>query len=701
MKIRKKLKTLVSLVLAASFSLFPLGCSKKGKDAIIPMPPEIVEVSTNVKAALGDTISTTDIDGKTYTVMIPANSLTQDTNITLRKSSTDFFKFQNVISSTKPLEIILNAQLQDSIYVSMPISEENIAALSNVDNYFRYEEVTNLGNNSANISLLRNSSSFSTNSATQANNITTWVGNVNDVLFKLNRGNADLSDPNKPVVLAIPGFTQNSLDIKDLVQYISQQGFGVMTLDYPTGALPRDNALRLKQELSKLGAIRPPIYMVDYSMGGILGRFFVNFYDTNNLVKKIVFIGAPNKGILSKEAVNEFLNYLLNRPGNINILGKLKLGPLSLVEGHPELALINKTGTIVNVDYYFLGGDNNNTAILGNLSNLLIKPHDGLVSFSSLDMNSYTNHETARLHSAIAFNLDHSELYRNTAVWNQVVSYLNTPITLEDRVLITSNRAQDFGGDEIYETDSNFTNFIRRTASSRQDWQAVMSPDKTKVAYISSYELRVANSDFSNDITRAYPANTPQWHPNSNTLVYDIVENNQTDICKINSDGTGFVKLTTMSSQDVAPLWNPDGLKIIFASDRDGPYGAFRIYTMDPDGGNVTRLMSGYPFNDPKYSPDGSKILYSSIESGPKFTLWISNNNGSNLQRLTSPDYNSLSATWSPDGSKLLFLSDKDNTGSLYPYLILDVYTMNVDGTNLERKTFDHQGYKSPFWYRK
>ena len=68
--------------------------------------------------------------------------------------------------------------------------------------------------------------------------------------------------------------------------------------------------------------------------------------------------------------------------------------------------------------------------------------------------------------------------------------------------------------------------------------------------------------------------------------------------------------LTDNRSQDINPVWSPDGQRIAFASDRTGN---FEVYVMDADGGNVQQLTDN-PMEDfePVWSPDGEQLAFGS-----------------------------------------------------------------------------------------
>jgi len=55
----------------------------------------------------------------------------------------------------------------------------------------------------------------------------------------------------------------------------------------------------------------------------------------------------------------------------------------------------------------------------------------------------------------------------------------------------------------------------------------------------------------------------------------------------MNADGSDLTRLTDHPADDWGPSWSPDGLRLVFTSDRDGDN---EIYVMDIDGGNVVQM---------------------------------------------------------------------------------------------------------------
>ena len=57
------------------------------------------------------------------------------------------------------------------------------------------------------------------------------------------------------------------------------------------------------------------------------------------------------------------------------------------------------------------------------------------------------------------------------------------------------------------------------------------------------------------------------------------------------SDGKNQRRLTTTRAIERAGVWSPDGKRIAFASDSDGPG---QIYVMNADGSNVVCLTESH-----------------------------------------------------------------------------------------------------------
>ena len=75
--------------------------------------------------------------------------------------------------------------------------------------------------------------------------------------------------------------------------------------------------------------------------------------------------------------------------------------------------------------------------------------------------------------------------------------------------------------------------------------------------------------------------------------------------------------------------------------------------------------------SDPRISPDGGRIVYQRnfmdvMSDTRRSNLWIVHADGSNHRPLTSGNYSDHSPRWSPDGERLLYVSNREGTAQLY-----------------------------------
>jgi dipeptidyl aminopeptidase/acylaminoacyl peptidase len=103
------------------------------------------------------------------------------------------------------------------------------------------------------------------------------------------------------------------------------------------------------------------------------------------------------------------------------------------------------------------------------------------------------------------------------------------------------------------------------------------------------------------------------------------------------ADGSNAVQLTSDRAIDFYPTWSPDGSTIAFHRYEAYGYGWPWIYTMNPDGTNLKRLVGG---GGPAWSPDSRRILFELFGMTSIFA------DGTGMKRMGS----GFSPSWSPVG---------------------------------------------------
>jgi Tol biopolymer transport system component len=101
----------------------------------------------------------------------------------------------------------------------------------------------------------------------------------------------------------------------------------------------------------------------------------------------------------------------------------------------------------------------------------------------------------------------------------------------------------------------------------------------------------------------------------------------------------------------VRPVISPDGTQIAFAAVGD-------IYVMPVNGGPAVNLTKDAALDtDPSWSPDGTSLVYSSDKDSPFLQLWIRDVKGSQVRKITNINTQPQGASFSPDGKKIVFFN--------------------------------------------
>ncbi|MDQ3692536.1 MAG: hypothetical protein M3464_02765 [Chloroflexota bacterium] len=176
-------------------------------------------------------------------------------------------------------------------------------------------------------------------------------------------------------------------------------------------------------------------------------------------------------------------------------------------------------------------------------------------------------------------------------------------------------------------------------------------------------------------------------------------------IAVINADGTDLIPLTT-DGRAFDPARSPDGTRLAYYLVDPDNYriGDFfvsgDIFVIDAGGSNSTRLTTDGRNLDPTWSPDGTKLAYVSdpaSESGemydPPAQIFVMDADGSSPTSLTT-DGENRDPAWSPDGTKIAYASTPAGGGKSA------IYVMAADGANLTRLTpSDERGHQmDPAW---
>ncbi|WP_137679876.1 Tol-Pal system beta propeller repeat protein TolB [Aurantiacibacter suaedae] len=156
----------------------------------------------------------------------------------------------------------------------------------------------------------------------------------------------------------------------------------------------------------------------------------------------------------------------------------------------------------------------------------------------------------------------------------------------------------------------------------------------------------------------------------------------------MDSDGANHRFITNGRATALTPRYSPDYGKIAYLSYTDGNP---RIYVYDIETRQqVLVTESSNPTFAPRWSPDGKWILYSMAIGGNTDIYRVSASGGGTPLRLTDSPAIDVGGSYSPDGSQIVFESDRSGAQQCY--------VMNADGSNQRRISFASGRCATPEW---
>jgi len=185
------------------------------------------------------------------------------------------------------------------------------------------------------------------------------------------------------------------------------------------------------------------------------------------------------------------------------------------------------------------------------------------------------------------------------------------------------------------------------------------SPDGSRIAFVSS-------------------AYNGRWH----VFVARFSNARVDSIVRITEDRDSGLPRYYYSRWDhyLSPTWSPDGKELIVVSNRGRIYGTGGLWRMEARPGAEMREIH---FEEttwkarPDWAKDGKRVVYSSYHGRQWNQLWITRSERADPMPLTYGDFDATAPRWSPDLSRVGYISNDGGNTSLW--------TVTIPGGRRER----------------
>jgi Tol biopolymer transport system component len=217
-----------------------------------------------------------------------------------------------------------------------------------------------------------------------------------------------------------------------------------------------------------------------------------------------------------------------------------------------------------------------------------------------------------------------------------------------------------------------------------------LAPDRSKGYVWAVYPTYdIYSADLQGSIVRkltdspGYDAEaTVNWK--TGKIVYTSTTSGDLDLWTMNTDGSGKKRATTLTGYDGGAVFSRDGKQLVWRANHPSTPDAMKrykellaasltspmrmeLFIAHADGRNARQITNfGCASFAPTFTPDGKKIMFSSNKNdcdGRRFELYLINTDGTGLEQVTNFGGFTSFPEFSPDGRQLVFSSDWKATG--------------------------------------
>ena len=259
------------------------------------------------------------------------------------------------------------------------------------------------------------------------------------------------------------------------------------------------------------------------------------------------------------------------------------------------------------------------------------------------------------------------------------------------------------GNQDIYLMDPQGYNVKRLTTASAYEVTPAWSWDNKRIALIrprkdasnvTHSDIYLINADGTNghwvlSTPSPYNLSTPSWSPDGSHILVTISD--------VACWRLGWVHLTSRILGNLTsggglvagkqPSYDPTGQKIVYVG-----LNSKSLDLINHDGsGHVTLgLAPNSTLDGPVFSPDGKRIAFSNAASNGDQEIFVKSLVDGSVKRLTYATGADLWPNWSPDGSKIVFGSNRNGH--------LQIWSVSATGGSATRLSHNSYDERTPVW---
>jgi len=160
----------------------------------------------------------------------------------------------------------------------------------------------------------------------------------------------------------------------------------------------------------------------------------------------------------------------------------------------------------------------------------------------------------------------------------------------------------------------------------------------------------------------------PRLSPDGRRIAV-VIEEQETQIWQYDLSRDTLTRLTFEGNNNLVPIWTPDGKRLAFISDKEGPENIF-WQLADGSGGLERLTTSDYTHVPHSWSPDGQLLAFVEVSPTTGWDIWVLRIGDRKTQPFLRTPFNESVPRFSPDGRWLAYISNESGRFEIYvqPY---------------------------------
>ena len=239
-------------------------------------------------------------------------------------------------------------------------------------------------------------------------------------------------------------------------------------------------------------------------------------------------------------------------------------------------------------------------------------------------------------------------------------------------ILFASSRT---GGGDIYRMAPDGSGVVRVTSFAGPESSPAWSWDHQRIAMVrkrldasnvAHADIYLMNADgtgkhWARSLTSSFDILAPSWSKDGTRLAVTVIIGGARRLALMDvvTGNMTYVNVALGGPIGGGPSFDPTGQRIVYAGQ-----SADTLHMINTDGSGHKVIVAKDNIGNPHFSPDGKRIAFAYAPPGEDYQIWVKSLVDGTMKRLTY--YGGFVPTWSPDGSKIAFVSSRTGKNQIF-----------------------------------